>query len=51
MAFWSINGGTGADGAVVPGWFVLGLLTGHSFDRTGEVRAGESDVREVPNPA
>ena len=36
-----------AFGAIVLGWFVLGLLTGHSFDRTAEVRAGESDVREL----
>jgi nitric oxide reductase subunit B len=37
-----------AIGALVLGWFVLGLLTGHSFDRTSEVRAGEADVHTVP---
>jgi nitric oxide reductase subunit B len=40
-----------AFGAVVLGWFVLGLLTGHSFDHTAEVRAGESDVHEIPERA
>jgi nitric oxide reductase subunit B len=40
-----------AFGAVVLGWFVLGLLTGHSFDHTAEVRAGESDVHKVPERA
>jgi nitric oxide reductase subunit B len=34
-------------GAVVLGWFVLGLLTGHSFDRRSEVRAGEAQVHPV----
>jgi nitric oxide reductase subunit B len=33
-----------AIGAMVLGWFVLGLITGHSFDKRAEVRAG--DVRE-----
>src|SRR4051794_30830572 len=33
-----------AVGAMVLGWFVLGLITGHSFDNRSEVRAG--DVRE-----
>jgi nitric oxide reductase subunit B len=37
-----------AIGAVVLGWFVVGLLTGHSFDRHGEVREGESDVHAIP---
>jgi nitric oxide reductase subunit B len=40
-----------AFGAVVLGWFVLGLLTGHAFDRTAEVRAGESDVHELSGQA
>jgi nitric oxide reductase subunit B len=40
-----------AAGALVLGWFVLGLLTGHSFDRTAEVREGESDVHELPERA
>ncbi len=40
-----------AAGAVVLGWFVLGLLTGHSFDRTAVVRAGEANVREAPGAA
>jgi nitric oxide reductase subunit B len=31
-------------GALVLGWFVLGLVTGHSFDKRAEVKAG--DVRE-----
>jgi nitric oxide reductase subunit B len=40
-----------AAGAMVLGWFVLGLLTGHSFDRTAEVRAGESNVHQTPEAA
>jgi len=31
-------------GALILGWFVLGLVTGHSFDKRAEVKAG--DVRE-----
>jgi nitric oxide reductase subunit B len=29
-----------AFGAVVLGWFVLGLITGHSYDRRGYVSEG-----------
>ena len=29
-----------AFGALVLGWFVLGLVTGHSFDRTANARRG-----------
>ena len=38
-------------GAVVLGWFVLGLLTGDSFDRRSEVREGEAHVHHVAEPA
>jgi nitric oxide reductase subunit B len=34
-------------GALGLGWFVVGLLTGHSFDPHGEVREGEADVHLV----
>jgi len=34
-----------AIGALVLGWFVLGLVTGHSYDRSGRVLEGESEVR------
>ncbi len=34
-----------AVGALVLGWFVLGLWTGHSYDRRGEVAEGEWEVR------
>ena len=30
-----------AFGALVLGWFVLGLLTGHSFDRRATLEQGE----------
>ena len=30
-----------AFGALVLGWFVLGLVTGHSFDHTATVEEGE----------
>jgi nitric oxide reductase subunit B len=30
-----------AFGAVVLGWFMLGLVVGYSYDRTAEVREGE----------
>jgi nitric oxide reductase subunit B len=40
-----------AAGALTLGWFVLGLLTGHSFDRRAEVRQGESEVHPVPEAA
>jgi len=32
-------------GALVLGWFVLGLVTGHSYDDRGYVREGEWEVR------
>ncbi len=32
-------------GALVLGWFVLGLVTGHSYDETGTVAEGEWKVR------
>ncbi|HEX3323484.1 MAG TPA: nitric-oxide reductase large subunit [Terriglobales bacterium] len=32
-------------GAVVLGWFVLGLVTGHSYDKRGFVAEGEWEVR------
>ena len=34
-----------AIGALVLGWFVLGLLTGHSYDKRGYVVEGEWEVR------
>jgi nitric oxide reductase subunit B len=40
-----------AVGALVLGWFVLGLVTGHSFDRRSEVREGEADVHPVTHSA
>jgi len=43
-----------AVGALVLGYFVLGLITGHSHDRRGTVEAGESEVLTVaaaPAPA
>ena len=36
-----------AAGALVLGYFVLGLITGHSHDRRGTVKAGESEVLSV----
>jgi nitric oxide reductase subunit B len=35
-----------AMGALVLGWFVLGLLTGHSYDQRGYVVEGEWEVRQ-----
>ena len=32
-------------GALVLGWFILGLVTGHSYDKEGYVREGEWEVR------
>ena len=32
-------------GALVLGWFVLGLVTGHSYDKSGFVREGEWKVQ------
>ena len=34
-------------GALVLGWFVLGLLTGHSYDKRGTVQEGEPVVEPV----
>jgi len=39
-----------AIGAVVLGWFVLGLVTGHSYDRRGYVAEGEWEVRPREEP-
>lgn len=36
---------TFALGALILGWFVLGLVTGHSYDNRGYVREGEWEVR------
>jgi len=36
-----------AFGALVLGWFVLGLMTGHSFDRTATLDEGEYSPRPV----
>jgi len=36
-----------AVGALVLGWFVLGLVTGHSFDRTAVVEEGEYVARQL----
>jgi nitric oxide reductase subunit B len=37
-----------AIGALVLGWFVLGLVTGSSYRKTGYVHAGEWEVKEEP---
>jgi nitric oxide reductase subunit B len=34
-----------AFGAIVLGWFILGLLTGHSYDQRGYVAEGEWEIR------
>ena len=36
-----------AVGALVLGWFVLGLVTGHSYDKTAQVKEGEWAVKPV----
>jgi len=36
-----------AFGALVLGWFVLGLITGHSFDRTATLDEGEYSPRPL----
>jgi len=36
-----------AFGALVLGWFVLGLITGHSFDHTATLDEGEYSPRRV----
>ncbi len=38
-------------GAIVLGWFVLGLVTGHSYDERGYVAEGEWAVRAEANMA
>ncbi len=42
-------------GALVLGWFILGLVTGHSYDKQGYVAEGEWEVRpqavQPPLPA
>ncbi|MFZ1917787.1 MAG: nitric-oxide reductase large subunit [Terriglobales bacterium] len=40
-----------AIGALVLGWFVLGLVTGHSYDTRGYVAEGEWEVRTREEPA
>jgi nitric oxide reductase subunit B len=40
-----------AIGALVLGWFVLGLVTGHSYDKHGYVAEGEWTIREHEVPA
>ncbi len=37
-----------AIGALVLGWFVLGLLTGHSYDDSATVGEGEWRLRRTP---
>jgi len=41
---------TFAAGVLSLGWFVLGLLTGHSYAQTGYVKAGESEVQQGTLP-
>lgn len=36
-----------AFGALVLGWFVLGLVTGHSFEKTAVVEEGEYSPRPL----
>ena len=36
-----------AVGALVLGWFVLGLVTGHSFDHSAVLEEGEYVAREL----
>ena len=38
-------------GALVLGWFVLGLVTGHSYDKKGYVAEGEWEVRPATSEA
>ncbi len=40
-----------AVGALVLGWFVLGLVTGHSYDPAGTVEEGEWQVRAAAKPS
>ncbi len=37
-----------AAGALALGWFVLGLVTGHSYDTRGYVGEGQWEVRPQP---
>ena len=37
-------------GALALGWFVLGLVTGHSYDRRGAVAEGAWSVQPQPSP-
>lgn len=36
-----------AFGALVLGWYVLGLVTGHSFDHTAKVEEGDYSHRPL----
>ncbi len=38
-------------GALILGWFVLGLVTGHSYDEKGYVAEGEWVIRSHSAPA
>jgi nitric oxide reductase subunit B len=38
-------------GALALGWFVLGLVTGHSYDKRGYVAEGEWEVKPQAEPA
>jgi nitric oxide reductase subunit B len=40
-----------AVGALALGWFVLGLVTGTSYDHHAEVREGEPDIHALPEGA
>jgi nitric oxide reductase subunit B len=37
-----------AIGALVLGWFVLGLMTGHSYDKNALVKEGKWAAEPVP---
>jgi nitric oxide reductase subunit B len=45
-----IGDSTFAVGALVLGWFVLGLVTGHSYEESGTLAEGEWKVREADTP-
>ncbi len=38
-------------GALVLGWFILGLVTGHSYDKSAYVAEGEWEERRQAEPA
>ncbi|MCC6483591.1 MAG: nitric-oxide reductase large subunit [Armatimonadetes bacterium] len=38
-------------GALAIGWFMVGLLTGHSFEKGREVEAGSVETQPTPSPA